>query len=107
MNQTFRNTRLAEYIKEAVSEFLTKTANSNPMITVTRVSLADSLKKALILISVYPEDQEQKALEFLKRKRSDARVYLKKNIKTRSIPIIDFEIDKGEKNRQKIEDLSK
>jgi ribosome-binding factor A len=63
------------------------------------------MKRATIFITVMPESKEKEALEFAKRKRAELRDFLKKNIEIKIIPFIDIEIDRGEKNRQKIDEL--
>jgi ribosome-binding factor A len=62
-------------------------------------------KRATIFITVLPDEKEAGALEFVKRKRKDLREHLKKNIKIKIIPFVDIQIDRGEKNRQKIDEL--
>jgi len=42
-------------------------------------------------------------LDFAKRKRAEFRDFAKKNIRAGRIPFFDFEIDAGEKHRQKID----
>lgn len=106
MSDDIRSERLTEYVKEHISEFIARESNHSSLITVTRVNLDKTLKSGQVLISVYPEDKEEEVLNFLKRRRSDVRQYLKKNVRTRVIPFIDFLIDKGEKNRQRIDELS-
>ncbi len=104
MEKSYAN-RLSEQIREQVSEFFNRESNKSSLITVTRVKLADSLKNASILLSVYPVTSEEEVLLFTKRRSTDIRNYLKKNIRTRYIPFLDFQIDDGEKNRQKIDAL--
>ena len=57
------------------------------------------------IITVFPEIHEKTALEFAKRKRSEFKEFVKENSKLGRIPMMDFEIDFGEKNRQKIDSL--
>ena len=52
-----------------------------------------------------PDEKEKLALAFVKRKRGELRAFLKKNIQIKIIPFIDIQIDQGEKNRQKIDEL--
>jgi ribosome-binding factor A len=52
-----------------------------------------------------PENKEHDVIDFAKRKRAELREFLKKNMATKIIPFIDIEIDRGEKNRQKIDEL--
>jgi ribosome-binding factor A len=62
-------------------------------------------KTATIYLSVIPASEEQKALAFAKRERSAFRDYVKQNSAMQHIPTIDFELDFGEKNRQRVDDL--
>lgn len=105
MSDNIRAERLAEYVKEVVSDFISRESNHSSLITVTRVDLDNSLKTGKVLISVYPEDKESEVINFLKRRRSDVRDHLKKKIRTRIIPFIDFLIDEGEKNRRRVDEL--
>ena len=45
-------------------------------------------------------------MDFAKRKRSEFRDYLKTESRLFKLPFVDFELDLGEKNRQKIDSLS-
>tara|TARA_Y100001935_G_scaffold241461_1_gene230928 strand:+ start:528 stop:854 length:327 start_codon:yes stop_codon:yes gene_type:complete len=99
------SSRLSEEIREQVSEFFNRESNKSSLITVTRVILSDSLKNASILITVYPIEKESDVMAFCKRRATDIRSYLQKHIKTHHIPFLDFQIDDGEKNRQKIDAL--
>jgi len=106
MKSLIRSGRLAEDIKKNTSEFIARESNYSSLITVTRVILNDSLKSAQILITVYPEDKKDEVLDFLKRQRTNIRDYLMKKIRSRIIPFIDFFNDEGEKNRQRLDELS-
>ena len=100
-----RKDKVANYIKELAAEFLMKENNRTSLITVTSADCSPDLKRATIYISVLPNSKEHLALEFTKRKRPELREFLKKNMTTKNIPFIDFAIDLGEKNRQKIDEL--
>lgn len=100
-----RHDRIEEYVKEAVADFIVRESNKTSLITVTRVRLAESLKKGEVLVTVYPEEMEDDVLHFLKRRGSEIRDYVKKHVRTRVIPYLDFMIDTGEKKRQSIDEL--
>lgn len=100
-----RKDKVANYIKELSAEFLSKENNKTSLITVTHADCSPDLKRATIYISVLPTSKEKTALEFAKRKRPDFRDFLKKNMATKNIPFVDFAIDLGEKNRQRIDEL--
>lgn len=98
--------RAQEIIRQKASEFLERESSGNALITVTKVTILESGKRALISFTVFPADKEKGVLDFAKRKRTDFREVLKNETKLFRLPFIDFNIDLGEKNRQKIDDLS-
>jgi ribosome-binding factor A len=100
---TFKKERFEEILRDHAARFLSTESNRTSMITVTRVSSNDKGNLATIFITVFPENQEDAALDFLKRKRSDFRAFVKYNARLMKIPFFDFEIDRGEKARQKID----
>jgi ribosome-binding factor A len=77
------------------------------LVTITRAKLSEDYKNVTVFFSVLPQTLEQEALVFAKRVRSDFREYIKKNSKLHPIPTVDFEIDIGEKNRQRVDDLTR
>lgn len=103
--QTGRQGKAANLIKELGAEFLGRENNKTSLITITACSVSPDLKRATLFMTVFPEEKEHDALEFVKRKRSELREFLKKNMSIKTIPFLDIAIDKGEKNRQKIDEL--
>ncbi len=102
-----RNEKVANKIKELSAEFLARENNRTSLITVTKADCSPDMKKATIYITVIPDNKEKTALEFAKRKRPELRDHLKKNLPIKVIPFVDIEIDIGEKNRQRIDELLK
>ncbi len=100
-----RNEKIANFIKKLSAEFLGRENNKTSLITVSSATCSPDLKRGTIFITVLPESKEKTALLFAKRKRPELREYLKKNMVTKIVPFIDIEIDRGEKNRQKIDEL--
>lgn len=103
--QTGRQGKAANLIKELGAQFLGRENNRTSLITITACSVSPDLKRATLFMTVLPESKEKTALEFVKRKRPEIRDFLKKNMNIKTIPFIDIMIDKGEKNRQKIDEL--
>lgn len=103
---TLRQEKVRENIKNITAQFLEKESNRTSLITVTDTNVSKDLKKATVLITVLPDTQEQSALDFVKRQRSALRHFLQSKLKMRVTPFLDFAIDKGEKNRQRIDELS-
>jgi ribosome-binding factor A len=102
----YKDIKLENLIRELAADFLQRESNGSSLVTVTRVVLTDRVTKAIILLSVLPEDKQEEAVEFARRKRGEFKEYVKKNSRIGRIPLFDFEIDIGEKNRQRIDELS-
>ncbi len=100
-----RQQKMSEVIRQYVAQFIETESTSQSLITITRVNLSPDFKNATIFFTTLPENQEHTALAFLQRKRKDIREYLKKHLKTRTLPFVDVEIDAGERNRQRIDEL--
>ena len=100
-----RNEKVANLLKELGAQFLERENNNTSLITVTSCTVSPDLKRATIFITVLPDEKEHNALDFAKRKRGEMRTYFKKNIQIKIIPFVDIQIDRGEKNRQKIDEL--
>ncbi|MBA3732821.1 ribosome-binding factor A [Patescibacteria group bacterium] len=100
-----RNEKIEEILHDLGARFLLLNGNTSSLLTVTRVELTRDGKRATIFFTVFPETFEKTALEFAKRKRSEFKEFVKDNSKLGRIPQLDFEIDTGEKNRQKIDSL--
>lgn len=99
--------KLKEAIRAAASKFIIRESNHQSLITITDIVVSSNGRVATILISVMPSHKEDAALDFLKRQRSELRNYLKDEIRTGMIGTIDFALDLGEKNRQRIDEISK
>jgi ribosome-binding factor A len=100
-----RNEKIEEILRDLGARFLNMNGNASSLLTVTRVIMSKDGKHATIFFTVFPESFEKTALEFAKRKRSEFKEFIKDNSRLGRIPQMDFEIDLGEKNRQKIDDL--
>ena len=108
MNQPkpHKHDRLTSYIKESSAEFIQKESNGKSLITVTDVMLSNDNKRATILVSVLPATQEPAVLDFLKRNISELRAFISNKTKIGVIPFLDVKIDFGEKNRQRLDEIS-
>ena len=103
---TLRQEKVRENIKNLVAQFLGRESNRTSLITVTNADLSRDFKKSTIFITVLPDSSEKSALDFVKRQRSDIRSFVKSKLSMKTTPFLDFEIDYGEKNRQRIDELS-
>lgn len=100
-----RNEKIREILHDLGARFLSMNGNGSSLLTVTNVELTSDGKRATIFFTVFQENFEKTALEFAKRKRSEFKEFIKEHSKLGRIPQMDFGIDSGEKNRQKIDDL--
>lgn len=102
-----REIQLSETIAHLAGDFFARESNRQSLVTVTRAEMSRDLKTATVYLSVLPEKYEGSALDFAKRKRADFREYLKEHSVLRYLPTVDFALDAGEKNRQKIDELTR
>lgn len=101
----YREEKLNNHIRELAADFLSRESNGQSLLTVTSVKTFDNGKRATVFFTVLPESYTKPALDFAKRKRADFRQFVKEKSLIGLIPFFDFEIDEGEKNRQRIEEL--
>lgn len=101
-----RNEKIEQQLVSLAAQFFNRESNRTSMITVTRSLLFSRGSRATIFITVFPESDEESALNFAKRKRTDLKDYIRKNTRIGNIPQLEIEIDQGDKNRRAIEDIS-
>lgn len=101
----YRTEKITNHIKELAATFIEKEAGPTSLITVTRVLLSPDNKRAKIMISVLPREKENAAFGFIRRNLGDLRKHVKKGLKINPVPFLEVEIDEGEKNRQRIDEL--
>jgi ribosome-binding factor A len=101
-----RDERLRQALLQEASKFVSLESNRRSLVTPTRIEMSKDAKYVTIFVSVFPESMETAAIDFLKRKRSEFKHHIKKNTRVARIPFVDFELDEGEKARQRIEEIS-
>ncbi|MCW9054669.1 MAG: ribosome-binding factor A [Candidatus Pacebacteria bacterium] len=101
-----RSEQVALQVKDAAADFFNLESNRLSLITVTSADISKDFRNATVYFTVYPSDQEEQALHFARRRRSDFKSYLKSHLSLKRIPFVEFKIDEGEKHRQHIEELS-
>ena len=101
-----RENRIASLYMTLAADFLERESTGSGLITVTGINMSRDHKNVTILFTVFPDKFEEQAVNFAKRKRSDFRDHVRLKTKDMAFcPIFDFEIDFGEKHRQKIDSL--
>lgn len=106
MTTTFRDEKLKDQIKKWSAEFLQRESTGQSLITVTDVRLSADAKEATILFTVLPEDKQEVALEFARRQLGDFRDYMNEKVNVGRMPFFHFDIDRGEKHRQRIDEIT-
>ncbi len=98
--------RTAEIIHRLAAEFARNEASSASLLTITRVEISPTGKEAKIFFTTLPESGETPALKFLERKTLEFKRYVMDKSRLGLIPHMDFKIDYGERNRQRLDELS-
>jgi ribosome-binding factor A len=93
-------------VREVAAEFLMRESNGQSLITVTAAQIDERGQRAIIFITVLPDSAEVKALEFANRNKQEFGKFLLKKVRGMRIPKVEFMIDKGEKMRQRLDELS-
>ncbi len=101
-----RTGKLREAIRELASKFFLVESNQSSLITITDVDLYDNDRQAEIAITVLPVEKEEEALSFARRLRTELRGKIMKELRVMHPPFIEIVIDRGEKNRQRIDEIS-
>lgn len=105
MTTTFKDEKLREQIHKWSAEFLQRESNGASLITVTDVKIGHEAKEATILFTVLPESKQDAALEFARRQLGEFREFMNEKVKTGRMPFFHFDIDRGEKHRQRIDEI--
>lgn len=85
------------------AEFISRESNRQSLVTVTRAALSPTKTSCEIFVTVFPEDQEHIAMQFLARNHHALHAYVKSHISSRRVPHFTIVLDKGAKNQNVIE----
>lgn len=102
---TSKDEKIKGLIHELAAEFFSRESNRRSMITITAVEMHSHGSRARILATVLPADQEEAAISFMHRQLGDFREFVMSRARLMRVPYFDVGIDKGEKNRQRIDEL--
>ena len=103
---SIRGEKISEALREVAAEFLSREAGRLSLITVTAVRMSEDGRRGRIYITVLPESSEASALSFANRNRGELSTFFKKRVRGVQAPFVEFLIDRGEKDRQKLDELS-
>lgn len=102
---SLRIDKVNSLLRNIVSSFVGREFKDGIIITVTRVETSSDLRKAKIFVSVFPDNKSDDTLKLLQKKSWDLKKYAQPLLKMKFLPEFDFEIDYGEKNRQRLEEI--
>lgn len=100
-----RQDKMRQLLREIVANFFSRESGLRSLITVTDITISPDFKRATVYITTIPTSEEERALEFAKRKRTELRDYIAATAKLKTLPVFEVKIDEGERNRQKIDSL--
>ena len=102
-----RHERVVSLIHELAATFIQQEANTDPMITLTKVTTSPDYRQCTIHFTTSPEGREEDALVFLTRYAGELRRFIMKKSDLKIIPHISFAVDAGERQRQHIDDIAR
>lgn len=103
----YRQERVSSLLARLIPEFIAEHWFSPSRVAVSRIEVSKALKEAIVYVIISPESQEKAALRELAAMRLKLYNEVAGILKTKFTPRFEFRIDKGEKNREKIEELLK
>lgn len=102
-----RDERAVSILLESAGRYIAREAGRDTMITPTRAVLSRDRKHATIYVSVFPDTEDVHAITFLMRHKDLFRNELKKTTRFTRLPFIRFEIDRGERARQHLDEVTR
>jgi len=102
-----KHDRATTIIRETLAVFIQHEANTDPLITLTNVTISPDYRRATIFFTTIPDNREADALVFMKRHASDMRDYLKHHTRLKRVPHLEFSIDYGERHRKHIDTIAR
>lgn len=101
------NEKMEAAISREAAMFFEREGNKTALITVTHTVLSKRGNGATLFISVFPEDKEKAALDFVNRNLGELRKVLREKIRSRAIPSFKVVADHGEQTRDRLNQLLK
>lgn len=97
--------KIEQLYAHLAAEYISRESNRQSLVTVTRAALSPTKTSCDIFVTVFPEDQEHIAMQFLKRNHHALHEYVKSQVKSRRVPHFTILLDKGAKNQHVIDSL--
>jgi ribosome-binding factor A len=104
---SMRENKAEAMMVELAAKYIAREAGRSTLITPLRADISPDRKNATIFVSVFPDSDSDHALAFLKRHKDLFRNSLKRTARLAILPYITWELDYGEKNRQRLEEVTR
>lgn len=101
----YKDEKFASLLSKFAAEYFCVESSKDSLMTITRVDILDRGKRAIVFFTTLPREKEVAALEFAKRRSRDFRQFIMTKKSFGFAPRIEFAIDEGEHNRQRIDEL--
>ena len=102
----YRSERLVKVFEEELSKIIEKELEfPGALVTITSVEFTDKLDHARVGFSVFPSEKAAESLKTLNENKFDLRRLLGKKVMMRTMPQLDFRIDRGTENAAIVEKL--
>lgn len=99
--------RVNQLIKEEISQLIFREIDFSPdiLVTITRVETTEDLLDANVFVSVFPENNITKIMDFLKRKTGFLQKGINKVLRMRPLPRLHFLPEKETSRAARIEEI--
>lgn len=101
----YKDEKTSSLLLKFAAEYFEAESNQDSLITITKAEMLDRGRRAIIYFTALPTEKEKDALAFAKRRKNDFRQYVMSKKSFGFAPKVDFHIDFGEHNRQRIDEL--
>ncbi|MEK7634949.1 MAG: ribosome-binding factor A [Patescibacteria group bacterium] len=101
----FKDEKQTSLLAKFAAEYFLVESNKDSLLTITKAEILNKGKRAIIYFTVLPIEKEEATLEFAKRRCNDFRQFVMSKKSFGFVPRIEFCIDAGEHNRQRIDEL--
>ena len=103
---SLKTAKMEALFAEMAAEFINRESAGQSLITVTHAEESNRGRLMTIFVTVLPTTREAAALDFLGRKKREFGTYVMGHAKMRFLPKVAFALDVGEKNRQRMDEIS-
>ncbi len=106
MKDERKHDRMESLVGRLAAQYLAREPIGDALITITQVKLSEDKANATIFFTAYPEIKEVECLKSAKGRVAELRSFIDEHARIGRIPFLSFQIDRGEKNRQRIDEIS-